>query len=143
MKAIFCCGQLMCISETHGSIIYAPIHLLSTLSVPLSDGLRGWPKAEFWLGGIHRLRWQDFPHYWPPTLYYLLECILRKNVFDKRWVSIFSTLTKFEQHLCLQIDEMSNFTCYLQSLVPGKVYIQNMYITIHKWSNYNTILYKN
>ena len=72
-----------------------------------------------------------------------LECILRKNVFDKRWVSIFSTLTKFEQHLCLQIDEMSNFTCYLQSLVPGKVYMQNMYITIHKWSNYNTILYKN
>ena len=63
---------------------------------------------------------------------YLLECILRKNVFDKRWVSIFSTLTKFEQHLCLQIDEMSNFTCYLQSLVPGKVYMQNMYITIHK-----------
>ena len=61
-----------------------------------------------------------------------LECILRKNVFDKRWVSIFSTLTKFEQHLCLQIDEMSNFTCYLQSLVPGKVYVQNMYITIHK-----------
>ena len=61
-----------------------------------------------------------------------LECILRKNVFDKRWVSIFSTLTKFEQHVCLQIDEMSNFTCYLQSLVPGKVYVQNMYITIHK-----------
>ena len=66
------------------------------------------------------------------TLVTLLECILRKNVFDKTWVSIFSTLTKFEQHLCLQIDEMSNFTCYLQSLVPGKVYMQNMYITIHK-----------
>ena len=55
------------------------------------------------------------------TLVTLLECILRKNVFDKTWVSIFSTLIKFEQHLCLQIDEMSNFTCYLQSLVPGKV----------------------
>ena len=59
------------------------------------------------------------------TLVTLLECILRKNVCDKTWVSIFSTLTKFERISLLSLDDFigeENF-----SWLPSKTGKENLH----------------